>query len=239
MNKNMVKKILPFIKLMRQYHKHEVHGIENIPKSGKALLVVNHSLATYDILLLFAAIYENSNRYTKPLADRLFFKSSVLGQLAKDWGAVEGSPENAHNLLLEKKELVAVAPGGMKEALRPSSQRYQINWEKRKGFIRLAVETQTPIILAMCPKADDLYHVYPSSITDWAYTKYKIPLMIARGFGPTAFPRKIKLTHFISESIFPPNYNDKKPSEKLIDDFHKKIMKRSEEMIASAILKNK
>ena len=49
------------------------------------------------------------------------------------------------------------------------------------GFARLAIETQTPIILAMCPKADDIYDVYSNSLTAWAYQKYRIPVFFARG----------------------------------------------------------
>ena len=31
-----------------RYHDHRVEGLEHIPASGPALIVVNHSLATYD-----------------------------------------------------------------------------------------------------------------------------------------------------------------------------------------------
>ena len=130
------------------------------------------------------------------------------------------SPTNAKELL-EKGELVAVAPGGMREALRPSSERYQILWEKRKGFARLAIKTGAPIVLAICPKADDLYEVYPSRLTKWAYQTFKVPVFLARGLGPSPIPRPVKLAHFVSKPIYPPKFvNDKIKDRMILDRFH-------------------
>ena len=74
MEQQYVSKIVPFLNVVRVYHEHEVKGMGHIPQDGAALLVVNHSLATYDIGLLFAAIYESTGRIVRPLADNLFFK---------------------------------------------------------------------------------------------------------------------------------------------------------------------
>ena len=54
--------VLPILQAARTYHRHEVVGMENLPKTGPALVVVNHSLATYDIVLLMTAIYTDFGR---------------------------------------------------------------------------------------------------------------------------------------------------------------------------------
>lgn len=227
--------IFPFLKTLRNYHQHEVIGIEHVPEKGRLLVAVNHSLATYDIALLMCAIYEEKKRIARPLADRLFFRIPFLGDLTSEFGAVEGTQENAV-ALLEGEELVTVAPGGMREALRPSTERYQILWEKRTGFVRLALKTGTPIIVASCPKADDLYDVYESPFTKWAYQNFKIPLFLARGVGPTPIPRPVKLVHFLSRPIVPP-----KPSEDPVEfarqaeQLHKRVMKQARLLIGQAI----
>ncbi len=234
MDEVLLHQIHPVMKAIRKYHRHEVVGMENIPEHGRMLVAVNHSLATYDIGLLFTAIFEEKNRIARPLADNLFFKSG-LGSLVEAFGAKRGTPENA-KALLEAEELVGVAPGGMHEALRPSSERYQTMWEKRRGFIKLAVQTNTPIVLGACPKADDIFSVYDNPITSWAYRKFKVPLFLARGVGLTLLPKPVKLIHFLSEPLIPPAFSsDNEIFERRVNTFHKKIIKRMDLLMGEAI----
>ena len=218
----------------RLYHQHEVRGIENIPKTGGAIVAVNHSLATYDITLLMTAMYTERGIIPRPLVDRLFFKVPVVGTIAANYfGAVKGSPEAAEQLLRDG-EVITVAPGGMREALRPSREKYKINWDHRIGFCKLAMKTQTPIILAACPKADDLYDVYPSHLTAWFYQTYKIPVFVARGIGLSPLPRPIKLVHHCSEPMVPPPWTGNETQrEKRLRDFHARIVERMEELMQS------
>lgn len=232
---DLVKTFLPFLQAARLYHRHEVVGLENIPKEGPVLVVCNHSLATYDIVLLMTAMYADRGRLPRPLIDRLFFKIPYVGDAATMFGAVQGSPEGAKNLL-EEGNVVTVAPGGMREALRPSTQRYQIRWDRRYGFVKLAMSTRSPIVLAACPKADDLYDVYPSHVTKWAYKTFKVPLFLARGLGPTPLPRPVKLVHYLSEPIMPPEMPETKEEQDAVArEFHGRLVKRMLELISAAI----
>jgi 1-acyl-sn-glycerol-3-phosphate acyltransferase len=229
-----VSKIVPFLNVVRVYHEHEVKGMGHIPQEGAALLVMNHSLATYDIGLLFAAVYESTGRIVRPLADNLFFKIPYLSQFVQALGGVRGTQKNAKDLL-RAGEIVAVAPGGMKEALRPSSDKYKLMWETRKGFVALAIEMQVPVILAMCPKADDIYNVYCNPITPWIYERYRIPLFCIRGIGPTLIPKKVQLTHFVSAPLAPPKIKKSSNISVLIDSFHKKILTTSNGLMTEAL----
>ncbi len=231
----LVKKILPLLQAARRYHRHEVVGMEHLPKAGRALIVVNHSLATYDIALLMTAIYEDMGRMARPLVDRLFFKIPYLGDLMKLFGAAQGSPETAERLLNDD-EIVTVAPGGMREALRPSRDRYQILWDRRLGFIRLAMKTRAPVILAACPKADDLYEIYPSHLTSWFYQTFRVPIFFARGVGPTPLPRPVKLVHYLSESLLPPAWTDDAEAlEARAAKFHDQVVQRMHDLMGDAL----
>lgn len=221
-----IKILLPLLRAIRRYHQHEIVGLEHIPTAGPALLAVNHSLATYDIFILLHAIYENVGRLPRPLADRLFFKIPMLGDLIRYYGAVQGSPDAARRLL-SQGELVTVAPGGMREALRPSNQKYQVMWERRRGFVRLAVETQTPVILAACPRADDLYDIYPSHVSAWFYHTYKIPIFFASGWKKTVIPHPVKLVHYVSEPVKPPRLpKSPRALDRALDQFHAELQAR-------------
>lgn len=234
-NEEILNTLQNFLNKLRKYHDHEVIGMEHIPQEGRGLIVFNHSLATYDMSLLFAAIFADLGRIPRPLTDHLFFKIPYLGQMVELVGGVEGNPQNAEKML-EEGNLVAVAPGGMRESLRPSSERYQILWEKRKGFVALALRTQTPIIIAICPKADDIYDVYPSPLTKWAYQKFKVPVFLARGIGLSPIPKPVKLIHFIDKPLIPP-VADPNPEgfKKQVDALHRKVVARAHKLIGVAV----
>jgi hypothetical protein len=124
----------------------------------------------------------------------------------------------------------------MRESLRPSTERYKIYWDKRMGFAKLAIKAQVPIILAACPKADDLYDVYPNILTKLAYQHFRIPLFFARGLGISPIPRPIKLVHYISRPIVPPKFEGDEPPPELIKKFHARIVRRMKLLMAKAII---
>ncbi len=235
MNDLIMRALLPFAEGLAAYHQHEVIGLKNIPAQGSALIVSNHSLATYDIVLLLYKLFKETGRVSRPLIDRLFFKIPGLGQIMDMTGAVQGGRDDAKRLL-SAGHIVCVAPGGMREALRPSSERYQIMWERRKGFVRVALETHSPIILAACPKADDLYEVYDNPVTKWAYKNFRVPLFLARGLGFTPIPRPVHLIHFVSKPIKPPKMSDDPAvADQQVEDLHAKVVEEMQKLIGRAI----
>ena len=159
----------------------------------------------------------------------------MVGPMMEYFGSIQGNQDNARNLLNEDN-IVAVAPGGMREALRPSTERYQIRWDKRRGFVKLAIETGTPIVLAACPRADDLFEIYPTPITKWAYKTFKIPVFLARGLGFSPLPRPVKLVHYLSEPLIPPKpVSDPEAFKRQVARFHAKVCKRMEQLIGEAV----
>lgn len=192
------KKILD---LLATYHQHKVENLDCIPTNGPALILTNHSLATYDGFLLGKVIIERFGRVVRGLGDDLLFKTPVLRDWCYDIGLVPASPKNALELL-ERGELVALAPGGMKESLLSTEERNQLHhrvlWNDRKGFVRLAMEAKVPVILAACPQSENIYTVYRSEFTQSFYKKFHFPLPVFKGLGPTLLPRPIELTHQLS-----------------------------------------
>lgn len=237
LDKDLLVRAWPLVELLQAYHRHRIYGLDHIPLQGRALIVVNHSFATYDILLLAAAIMKYTNRVPRSLGDRLLFKLPILSKWVQEMGIVEGTMHSARPLL-EKEQLTLVAPGGMREALRPTTERYQLRWAKRRGFCRLALQTQSPIILAACPGADDLYTVYSNKLTKLAYQSLKFPLPIIRGWGPTLLPRPVQLTHVLSKPIVPKPLAGETPLESEVTHLHKQVQDAMEQTMTTAQLKN-
>jgi 1-acyl-sn-glycerol-3-phosphate acyltransferase len=126
----------------------EVRGLGNIPEEGAVLLVGNHSGGnltpdTTVFQLAFSA-YFGVERAFYQLAHNLVLSMPGLGFLRK-YGTVAASPENAERALSTGAALL-VYPGGDYEVHRPSWERHKVDFGGRKGFIRLALEQDVPIV---------------------------------------------------------------------------------------------
>ncbi len=223
--------VRPFVEWIQDYHRHEVVGLERIPKEGGVLLALNHSLATYDAMLLAKEIIDYG-RVPSALGDDLIFRTPWLRRQARKLGVVPASPSHGEELL-KRGRLVVVAPGGMREALRPSDERYHLRWSKRKGFVRLALRSQVPIVLAACPDADRLYHVYENNVTKVVYKQWRMPIPLIRGWGLSLIPRPVRLIHLISEPVeLEPIDHDH--FEEQVDETHHRVVTRMEDLMAEA-----
>jgi 1-acyl-sn-glycerol-3-phosphate acyltransferase len=112
------------------------------------LLVGNHSGGnlTPDTTVFTLAFntYFGVERAFYQLAHNLVLSMPALKQLRK-FGTVAASPENARKALHSGAALL-VYPGGDYEVHRPSWQRHRVDFGGRKGFIRLALEEDVPIV---------------------------------------------------------------------------------------------
>lgn len=130
------------------YYRGEVRGLGNVPEEGPVLLVGNHSggNVTPDTLVLSLAFnsYFGVERAFYQLAHNLVLSMPGLGWLRR-FGTVAASPENAERALASGAALL-VYPGGDHEVHRPSWESGRVDFAGRKGFIRLALEHDVPIV---------------------------------------------------------------------------------------------
>lgn len=196
------------------WHNFTVEGLENVPREGACLLVVHHSFATYDGFLLGGAIFEATGRLPVGLGDDRIFDLGPIGDFARRMGLVPASPD-AGEAALRAGQLLGVAPGGMWESLRPWTERRRSRWEGRRGFARLALRTGAPIVVAAVPRADEVFTLYPSRLTDAVYRRTHWPLPLLRGVGPTLLPRPVKLTGHYAPAILPPPHDPSREEEQV------------------------
>ncbi len=144
-----IRENLPWLWLLSSlWFRGEVRGLGNIPDSGPVLLVGNHSGGnmTPDTIVFTLAFstYFGVERHFYQLAHNLVLSLPGLGFLRK-FGTVAASPENARKALQDGSALL-VYPGGDVEVHRPSWHRHEVDFAGRKGFIRLAIEENVPIV---------------------------------------------------------------------------------------------
>lgn len=195
-----VKRLLPYFKILEKYFRYEVIGLEKIPKK-KCLVVMNHGVIPFAGFLLTKHLIEKRGIYPRGLAAGFVFDIPLVRDFFLKGGAVNANHYNSHALLKENN-VVMLAPGGMYEGLicRPGMKR--IPWERRTGFVKLAIETNTPIIPTFC---QGLNEVYDNSkfLLKWRIkfleaTRFSMPFF----WGLGLLPFSKKLIHFIGDPIY-------------------------------------
>jgi 1-acyl-sn-glycerol-3-phosphate acyltransferase len=145
-----IRRTLPGMKVMSDvYFRGEVRGLENIPADGPVLLVGNHSGGTLiaDTFVFSQAFYEQFGpiREFHQLAHDLVFQVPGVRAILSRWGTVPASPDNMKRAL-DRGAALLVYPGGDYETYRPSWESATLGFDGRKGFARLALEYDVPIV---------------------------------------------------------------------------------------------
>ena len=135
----------------------EVFGAENIPATGGALVVSNHSgTVPVDGLVTMVSIHDHTGRALRPLGADLVFKLPFVSSLARKAGATLACAEDAERML-RGGELVGVWPEGFKGIGKPYSDRYKLQRFGRGGFVSAALRTGVPIVPLSVVGAEEIY----------------------------------------------------------------------------------
>jgi len=132
--------------LHRHYFRTEVIGASHIPDS-RVLLIANHSgQIPIDATLIGASLFMDVEppRFMRAMVEKWTQTLPFVSLLFSRCGQVVGVPENAKHLL-HGEEALLVFPEGARGISKPFSQRYQL-CDFGLGFMRLAIETNTPIV---------------------------------------------------------------------------------------------
>lgn len=130
------------------YFRAEVRGLERIPADGPVMLVGNHSGGnvipdTIVFAVAFSSFFGADRRFHQ-LAHSLVLAFPGLGWLRR-YGVLEASRANLHRAL-DAGAAVLVYPGGINEVHRPSWESNKIDFAQRKGWIKMALEHDVPVV---------------------------------------------------------------------------------------------
>ena len=152
--------LLPIFRwIYHNYWRVETTGIENVPSSGRALLVSNHAgVLPFDGAMIKTAIFEEhpNPRHARALIAQFFFQLPWLGWFLRRTGQTVGHPDDSVRLL-ERDELVLVFPEGVKGTGKPYSERYRLRRFGRGGFVQVAIRSRAPIIPISVVGSEEIY----------------------------------------------------------------------------------
>lgn len=128
---------------------------ERIP-DRPCLFIGNHALFGLDGLVLLPVMLEELGRFLRPMGDKFLFTQPQIAAGLLRRGATMGHPEVARALMAHDQDIL-VFPGGAHEAVKASSERYQLQWKDRLGFVRLAAEAGYTIVPFGLVGPDEFY----------------------------------------------------------------------------------
>ncbi len=147
----------------RYWFRAEVEGIENVPATGGALLVSNHSGALPPDAAMIAKAIREEHSHPRPLNITVehFFKGYPgFSMLIPKIGCVAAHPANVHRLLYDEEQLVLVFPEGRKGTAKLYKDRYRLRRFGRGGFVEAAMRAGTPIVPVCVVGAEEAAPVF-------------------------------------------------------------------------------
>ena len=222
----------------------DIQGLEHIPAEGPVLVVGNHtggaSSPEVHISQLAISTYFGVERAHYQLAHRMVLNSPV-GALLRRFGTVEADPDNAAKAL-DVGAIVSVFPGGDHEVYRPSWESAKIDMGGRKGFLKLAVEKDVPIVpmVTLGGQETALFLSRGEGLArffgiDKSLRLKSLPIMIALPFGLQVgplphFPLPSKVTIRILEPI---NLRERYGEDPDIDEIYADLLDSMQETLTA------
>lgn len=186
-------------------------GLEHIPQTGPVVLVGNHTIfGLLDLPLMIDGIRRGRDRHVRGLAEHAHFAVPAWRDLLMRFGAVRGTRENCR-LLLAGGEAVLVYPGGGREVAKRKGEAYHLIWKQRLGFARMAIEAGCPIVPFAAVGAEEAYDILIDAesallspirgLVERVGGRWELAWPLARGLGPTPFPRPERFYFGFGEPI--------------------------------------
>lgn len=229
---HLIYRVLPrlLMHIMKRYFRLKVEGLENIPRRGAAIIASNHSgFSGFDALLLADTIHTQSQRIPRILTHHFWFLTKTTAIPAQKLGFIEATFENGVSLL-KKNNLVVIFPEGENGNFKPTSKMYQLQ-EFKRGFIRMALKTQAPIVPVIVIGAEET-HINLSKLKLTKYLRGTV-LPLPLNFIPLPVKWKIK---FLPPIYLPYRADDIEDSE-LMRDLALEIQEQMQEILTEEVQK--
>jgi len=142
--------------LYRRYNEVHNHGLDHVPARGRAMLIGNHSggIAVDAAMVIGAMFFEKEPpRVAQGMAEKFINRMPFGSVWASRCGHLPGLPEHAVRLL-EDERLLMVFPEGARGTAKLFRERYSLV-DFGTGFMRLALQTKTPIVPFGCVGGGD------------------------------------------------------------------------------------
>lgn len=218
------------LEIMSKYFRLQVEGAENIPRRGPVVIAPNHSgYSGFDAFLLGHVIQKQARRVPRVLTHHLWFLTEATALPAQKMGFTEATYENGVNAL-KKGNAIVLFPEGEHGNFKPSSQRYQLQ-EFRRGFVRMALETQSPIVPTVVIGAEET-HI---NLKKLKFTKFLKGSVIPLPLNVLPLPAKWRIIFL--EPIYLPYKPEARHDSELVHEIAEEIQEKLQGVIQRELKK--
>lgn len=144
---DLIRFVSAFAWIYRFYFKVDVYGLDNVPSRGRGVLVGNHSggVAIDGAMAMGSLLLDaEPPRLAHAMIDKFIHQFPGASQLMARTGQFTGNPDQAKRLLRDER-LILVFPEGARGTAKLAKDADTLV-DFGTGFIRLALETNSPII---------------------------------------------------------------------------------------------
>ncbi len=176
-NESFYFKTLPnqLLRFLKFYFRLQVENAHLVPKKGPVMIVPNHSgFAGLDALVLNHVLVADVKRIPRVLTHKLWFSTEFTEKAAQKMGFYPASYQNGLQFL-RRKNAVVLFPEGEDGNFKSSRKMYTLQ-EFKRGFIRMAIETQSPIVPVLIIGAEESNFNLKKLKLDRFFKGLKIPL---------------------------------------------------------------
>jgi len=215
-------RVLPrlLLEIMRKYFRLEIEGAKNIPRRGPVIIAPNHSgYSGFDAVILGHVVQTEAKRIPRVLTHHFWFLTESTAIPAQKMGFTEATYENGVNSL-KKGNAIVLFPEGEQGNFKPTSQMYQLQ-EFKRGFVRMALETQSPIVPTIIIGAEET-HI---NLTKLKFTKFLRGTVIPLPLNILPLPAKWRI-HFLEPIYLPYKasaVNDSELVHEIANDIQEKM----------------
>lgn len=191
---------------MQRYHRYRVEGLHKLVDGGAKLMVAYHGRPiAHDQCMLSVSLYDALGYMPHGIVHAAARTNPLMNWVTDGLGFVTGDgPDLA--AAVERGELIAVQPGGIREGCRPHSERYRVDWGRRTGFVRMALRYRLPVVPIAAAGVDDCY-IGLNDGYRWG-KRLRVPAGLpawlgvgALGLWPLSPPFPVRITSFIGDPI--------------------------------------
>ena len=221
----LIYKVFPrlFMEILKKYFRLDIEGLENIPAHGPVIISPNHSgFSGFDAMILAYILQEKTKRIPRVLTHHLWFLTEKTSIPAQKLGFIEANFENGARLL-KKKNMIVLFPEGENGNFKPSSKRYQLQ-EFKRGFIRMALETEAQIVPTIILGAEET-HI---NLKKLKFSKFLRGLVLPLPLNIIPLPAKWKIIFLkpVSLPFGPDKVTDSELCHELSTEIQESMQKR-------------
>jgi 1-acyl-sn-glycerol-3-phosphate acyltransferase len=203
----VIESLMPYWEwFYKHYFRVQSDGWEHIPPQGQFLFVGSHNggLAAPDMVMTIYDWYRHfgSQRLVYGLMHpKVWLMNPAMADLAQKVGAISANPHMAI-AAFHRGASVLVYPGGPQDVFRPHNQRNKIHFAERRGFIKLALRQEVPIIPIISYGAHDTLLVL-TDCYEAAKFLHELGLPWLLDLDPEIFPIYLGLPWIVSLGPLP------------------------------------